>query len=35
MTVHTEDFNGTFAWVIDPEANELELWERKGLLRVR
>ncbi|HXT68552.1 MAG TPA: VOC family protein [Vicinamibacterales bacterium] len=24
-----EDFNGKFAWVIDPEGNKIELWEPK------
>jgi predicted enzyme related to lactoylglutathione lyase len=25
----TEDFNGKFAWAIDPEGNKIELWEPK------
>ena len=25
----TEDFNGKFAWVLDPEGNKIELWEPK------
>jgi predicted enzyme related to lactoylglutathione lyase len=25
----TEDFNGKFAWVVDPEGNKIELWEPK------
>lgn len=25
-----EDFNGKFAWVIDPEGNKIELWEPKA-----
>jgi predicted enzyme related to lactoylglutathione lyase len=24
-----EDFNGKFAWIIDPEGNKVELWEPK------
>ena len=24
-----EDFNGKFAWVVDPEGNKIELWEPK------
>jgi predicted enzyme related to lactoylglutathione lyase len=24
-----EEFNGKFAWVIDPEGNKIELWEPK------
>ena len=24
-----EDFNGTFAWVMDPDGNKVELWEPK------
>jgi predicted enzyme related to lactoylglutathione lyase len=24
-----EDFNGKFAWIIDPEGNKIELWEPK------
>ena len=26
----SEDFNGRFAWVIDPEGNKIELWEPKA-----
>jgi catechol 2,3-dioxygenase-like lactoylglutathione lyase family enzyme len=26
----TEDFNGKFAWVVDPEGNKIELWEPKA-----
>ncbi len=26
----TEDFNGRFAWVVDPEGNKIELWEPKA-----
>jgi catechol 2,3-dioxygenase-like lactoylglutathione lyase family enzyme len=26
----TEDFNGKFAWVLDPEGNKIELWEPKA-----
>ena len=25
-----EDFNGTFAWVLDPDGNKVELWEPKA-----
>ena len=25
-----EDFNGKFAWVVDPEGNKIELWEPKA-----
>jgi predicted enzyme related to lactoylglutathione lyase len=25
-----EDFNGKFAWIIDPEGNKIELWEPKS-----
>jgi catechol 2,3-dioxygenase-like lactoylglutathione lyase family enzyme len=25
-----EDFNGTFAWIVDPEGNKIELWEPKA-----
>jgi hypothetical protein len=25
-----EDFNGKFAWVMDPEGNKIELWEPKA-----
>jgi catechol 2,3-dioxygenase-like lactoylglutathione lyase family enzyme len=25
-----EDFNGRFAWVMDPEGNKIELWEPKA-----
>lgn len=25
-----EDFNGKFAWVLDPEGNKIELWEPKA-----
>lgn len=25
-----EEFNGRFAWVVDPEGNKIELWEPKG-----
>lgn len=25
----TEEFNGKFAWVVDPEGNKIELWEPK------
>lgn len=25
-----EDFNGTFAWVMDPDGNKVELWEPKA-----
>jgi predicted enzyme related to lactoylglutathione lyase len=25
-----EDFNGKFAWVVDPEGNKIELWEPKS-----
>jgi catechol 2,3-dioxygenase-like lactoylglutathione lyase family enzyme len=25
-----EEFNGRFAWVVDPEGNKLELWEPKA-----
>ena len=24
-----DDFNGRFAWVMDPEGNKIELWEPK------
>jgi predicted enzyme related to lactoylglutathione lyase len=24
-----EDFNGRFAWIVDPEGNKIELWEPK------
>jgi hypothetical protein len=24
-----EDFNGKFAWVVDPEGHKIELWEPK------
>jgi predicted enzyme related to lactoylglutathione lyase len=24
------DFNGNFAWVLDPDGNKVELWEPKG-----
>ncbi len=23
----TDDFNGKFGWVVDPEGNKIELWE--------
>jgi predicted enzyme related to lactoylglutathione lyase len=26
----TEDFNGKFAWIVDPEGNKVELWEPKS-----
>jgi catechol 2,3-dioxygenase-like lactoylglutathione lyase family enzyme len=26
----TEDFNGKFTWVVDPEGNKIELWEPKA-----
>ena len=26
----TDDFNGKFAWVIDPDGNKVELWEPKA-----
>jgi predicted enzyme related to lactoylglutathione lyase len=26
----TEDFNGKFAWIVDPEGNKIELWEPKS-----
>jgi catechol 2,3-dioxygenase-like lactoylglutathione lyase family enzyme len=26
----TEEFNGRFAWVVDPEGNKIELWEPKA-----
>ena len=26
----TEDFNGKFAWAMDPEGNKIELWEPKA-----
>jgi predicted enzyme related to lactoylglutathione lyase len=26
----TEEFNGKFAWVVDPEGNKIELWEPKA-----
>ena len=26
----TTDFNGKFAWVIDPDGNKVELWEPKA-----
>jgi catechol 2,3-dioxygenase-like lactoylglutathione lyase family enzyme len=26
----TEDVNGKFAWVVDPEGNKIELWEPKA-----
>jgi catechol 2,3-dioxygenase-like lactoylglutathione lyase family enzyme len=26
----TEDFNGEFAWVVDPEGNKIEFWEPKA-----
>jgi len=26
----TEDFNGKFAWAVDPEGNKIELWEPKA-----
>jgi predicted enzyme related to lactoylglutathione lyase len=25
----TDDFNGKFAWIVDPEGNKIELWEPK------
>jgi predicted enzyme related to lactoylglutathione lyase len=25
-----EDFNGSFAWIMDPEGNKVELWQPKG-----
>ena len=25
-----DDFNGRFAWVMDPDGNKVELWESKG-----
>lgn len=25
-----DDFNGRFAWVMDPDGNKVELWEPKG-----
>ncbi len=25
-----EDFNGKFAWIVDPEGNKIELWEPKS-----
>jgi predicted enzyme related to lactoylglutathione lyase len=25
-----EEFNGRFAWVVDPEGNKIELWEPKA-----
>jgi catechol 2,3-dioxygenase-like lactoylglutathione lyase family enzyme len=25
-----EDFNGRFAWIVDPEGNKIELWEPKA-----
>lgn len=25
----TEEFNGRFGWVLDPEGNRIELWEPK------
>jgi predicted enzyme related to lactoylglutathione lyase len=25
-----EDFNGKFAWIVDPEGNKIELWEPKA-----
>jgi len=24
-----EEFNGRFAWIVDPEGNKIELWEPK------
>jgi predicted enzyme related to lactoylglutathione lyase len=26
----TDDFNGRFAWIVDPEGNKIELWEPKA-----
>ena len=26
----TDDFNGRFAWIVDPEGNKIELWEPKS-----
>jgi predicted enzyme related to lactoylglutathione lyase len=26
----TEDFNGKFTWIVDPEGNKIELWEPKS-----
>jgi predicted enzyme related to lactoylglutathione lyase len=26
----TDDFNGKFGWVVDPEGNKIELWEPKA-----
>jgi predicted enzyme related to lactoylglutathione lyase len=26
----TEDFNGRFAWIVDPEGHKIELWEPKA-----
>jgi len=25
-----EEFNGVFAWIVDPEGNKVELWEPRG-----
>ncbi len=25
------DFNGTFAWIVDPDGNKVELWEPKAV----
>jgi len=25
-----EEFNGAFAWIVDPEGNKVELWEPRG-----
>jgi hypothetical protein len=27
-----EDFNGKFAWVVDPEGHKIELWSQRRLL---
>jgi hypothetical protein len=26
----TDDFNGKFAWIMDPDGNKVELWEPKA-----
>jgi predicted enzyme related to lactoylglutathione lyase len=25
----TDEFNGRFGWIVDPEGNKVELWESK------
>ncbi len=29
LVIETDDANGRFAWILDPEGNKIELWEPK------